>query len=159
MEKDTKQATGSKSRWRACLPWLGGIVLGAVLLMFGQAVYRIKIVGTYAYSAQLFIERDGLRLGPNYAVFINGKRAPFTFYLDLASGSFQQIISAGPIFSAERRVVYELYPRSRNPTHREHRFEIESEHGVCNAVFEIRDIVPHFIGCAAPAFDRAYDRY
>lgn len=133
-------------RWRA---WIGGMVL----LLIGQAVYEIGIVGGYTYHALQFIERDLATPHPQYSVYINGRRARSDTLIKLPDGVFVEIQFSEPIRSTSRRAVYSLVPLSGNPNFRTHRFEIEAKSGVCHAAFEIRGIDPVFVGCMSLGSD------
>jgi hypothetical protein len=152
MDNDTKQVRKPVSVRRRLAPWIGGIVLGAMLTVFGQIYYNLAIVGRYKYYALEFIERDFVRPHPSYSVYINDAPAPVDIVVMLSDGLFGRILFSGPVYAASPRAVYRLVPRSDLAGFREYRFEIDAKKGECHAQFEIRGIEPVFVGCSERRF-------
>jgi hypothetical protein len=148
MDNETKLAKNPVSIRRRLAPWVGGVVLGSTLTVFGQIYYKLEIVGGYTFHALQFIERDFVKPHPRYKVYINDEPALPGIVVDVPGGAFGQIWFSGPVYSTAARAVYRLVPASSDPRFRGYRFEIERVRGPCYAVFEIRGAEPHFIRCA-----------
>ena len=135
--------------------WLGGIAIGMLLLVFGQFVYEVWVVGVRQYQVLLFVDQPYGDGGPAFEVFIDGKPARFTFGVHPSDGAFALLLGAGPVRSTKERVTLELVPQSKNPAYRIHRFEVENSRKdpVCDAVVEVRGAEPTFLGCSGRAYN------
>gem|GEM_PF-3932736 len=134
--------------------WLGGTVAGMLLLAAGQFYYEGRVVGVRQYQILMFVDLPYGTGGADFQVFIDGKLVRTTFVILPSESAFVRLYGAGPVRSTKERVSLELVPRSQNPAHRAHRFQIENakKERVCDAVVEVRGAEPTFLGCS----DRIY---